>query len=126
MSSFGKKQWLIPDMYWPENTAPDGVYVSHEAICVINASDQDCEIEIDFLFEKREPICGVKAVCSAMRTNHIRLDQLKNSDGDPLIPRGVGYAAVVRCSIPAAVQYTRVDTSQPELALMSTMAFPVD
>ena len=122
MSEFGKKQWLIPDMCWP--AADNGVYLSHEGICVVNLNDEDCEIEIDFLYSDRDPICGFKAVCPAMRTNHIRSDEIR-VNGEPL-PRGVGYAAVLRCSVPVVVQYTRGDTTQSELSLMTTMAYGID
>jgi len=122
MSEFGKKQWLIPDMFWP--VKDQGEYLAHEGICVVNANDEDCEIEIDFIYTDRDPIRGFKTVCPAWRTNHIRTDEIC-VNGEPL-PRGVGYAAIVRCSVPAAVQYTRVDVTQPALTLMTTMAYPVD
>ena len=122
MNSFGKKQWLIPDMFWP--VKDNGDYLSHEGICVVNASDVDCEIDIEFLYADRDPICGYKAVCPAKRTNHIRTDEII-VNGEHL-PKGVGYAAVLRCSVPVVVQYTRVDTTQSELSLMTTMAYGVD
>ena len=122
MAEFGKKQWLIPDMFWP--VKDQGEYQAHEGICVVNANDEDCEIEIDFIYSDRDPIRGYKTVCPAWRTIHIRTDEVFINHHP--IPRGVGYAAVVRCSVPVAVQYTRVDVTQPALALMTTMAFPVD
>ena len=122
MSVFGKKNWLIPDMFWPVKDFGD--YLSHEGICVVNASEEDCEIEIDFLYADREPICGYKAFCGAKRTNHIRTDEIIVNDEH--LPKGVGYAAVLRCSVPVVVQYTRVDTTQSELALMTTMAYGAD
>lgn len=123
MEAIGKKTWLLPDMYWPEITSP-GHYVSHESICVLNTSAENCEITIDLYFEDRNPIEGLKAVCPAKRTNHVRMDSIRDEKGK-IIPRGVPYAAVVRCSIPAVVQYTRVDTTQSENSLMTTMGFPV-
>lgn len=118
----GKKQWVIPDMCWPAKDV--GEYLSHEGICIVNPSDRDCELEIDFLFADRDPILNYKALCPAMRTNHIRTDEVV-INGQHL-PRGVAYAAVIRCSVPVVVQYTRVDTTQSELALMTTMAYGVD
>ena len=123
MGDFGKKTWLIPDMYWPKTD--QGEYAAHEGICVVNPNDEDCEIEIDFLYSDRDPIRGYKTVCPAWRTIHIRTDEININNFGPL-PRGVGYAVIIRCSVPAAVQYTRVDVTQPALALMTTMAFPVD
>jgi len=123
MDSIGKNIWLLPDMYWPEITSR-GNYVSHESICVLNTSDEDCNIEIDLYYEDRPPIYGLLSKCAAKRTMHIRMDKLRDENGHR-IPRGVPYAGVVRCSIPAVVQYTRVDTTQSENALMTTLGFPL-
>ncbi len=122
MQEYGKKIWYIPDMYWPEITS-EGYYVSHESICVLNTSEEDCDITIDLYFEDREPREGLKCKCDALRTRHIRMDALKDGEGEPAVPRGVPYAAVVRGSIPVVVQYTRVDTTQSENALMTVMAY---
>jgi hypothetical protein len=122
MEPAGKKTWYIPDMYWPEVSAP-GDYVSHETICVLNTSGDACNIDIVFYYEDREPAKGYHAVCGPERTLHIRIDRLLDESGNR-VPRGVPYAAVVRCSTPAVVQYTRVDTTQPALALASAIAYP--
>lgn len=121
---YGKKQWLIPDMFWPAETAP-GVTVSHEAICVLNLGQEDCHIHITLYYEDREPVILPEEVCAPRRTRHIRMDRVLDSNGQH-IPAGVGYAALVSCSVPAAVQYTRVDTTQAANALMTAMAYPVD
>ena len=123
MNPTGKTIWLIPDMYWPEITS-DGHYVSHESICVLNTSDAECRLAITLYFEDREPISGYGAVCAARRTHHVRMDLLTDGE-DRHIPRGVPYAAVVEASIPVVVQYTRVDTTQSENSIMTTMAFPL-
>ena len=60
----------------------------------------------------------------AERTIHFHTNELKNQDGQA-IPRGVGYAAVIECSEPVVVQYTRVDVTQPALAIATTMAVPI-
>ena len=114
-------KWYIPDMYWPARSSGRD-YVSHEAVCVLNPSGQPCKIRITLFFEDRDPAELETVVCSARRTVHIRMDAAKCTDGSA-IPRGVGYAAIVDCdSGEAVVQYTRVDTTQPELALMTAMA----
>ena len=122
--SFSTKVWLIPDMFWPADTAP-GVYESHEAICVLNTALQDCDIDIILYYEDRDPVELPTQVCSAQRTRHIRMDRVITAQGEN-IARGVGYAALVKCSVPISVQYTRVDTTQAANAMMTTMAQPVD
>lgn len=116
----GKTEWFIPDMYWAEED--HGSYVSHEAICVLNTHDEDCIVDITLYFEDREPVKCQQTICPARRTNHIRTDHLLLADGRS-IPRGVGYAGYIKCSVPVIIQYTRVDTTQEPLALMSTIAF---
>ena len=74
----GSCEWFIPDCYWPEITTP-GLYVSHEAICVLNSCAEDANIELTLYFEDAEPIEGFTAKCPARRTHHIRLDKLTDA-----------------------------------------------
>ena len=65
---------------------------------------------------------GFKSQCGAEMTHHIRLDKLKNDEGK-LIPRDVPYAILVESNTPIVVQYSRLDTSAAEMALMTTIAY---
>ena len=116
----GKTEWIIPDMFWP--AADNGIYTSHEAICILNVSDAPCKVGIRFYFEDREPVECEEILCGARRTKHIRSEMMKLKDGSDA-PRGMPIAAVVTCSVPAVVQYTRVDTTQEPLAMMTTIPF---
>lgn len=109
-------KWLIPDCYWPAVTT-GSEYVSHEAICVLNTNPTDAVVNLTLYFEDREPLTGISKVIPARRTLHIRMDKL---EGCP-VPRGVPYAVVVECDQEIAVQYTRVDTTQPALAISTTI-----
>ncbi|MEX1307766.1 MAG: sensory rhodopsin transducer [Eubacteriales bacterium] len=122
MEAIGRTTWVIPDMFWPKSSAP-GVYVSHEEICVLNASENDCDLDIELFFEEHEPII-LSAECAARRTKHIRMDNVLDDTGSH-IPRGVAYSAVVTCSVPCVVQYTRLDASQSANGIMTTMGFGV-
>lgn len=116
-----RKKWYIPDMYWPSDTNGP-CYVSHESICALNTSSKDCWIRITLYYEDKDPVKLGKYCCKANRTLHIRMDEAKSRKGEP-IATGVPYAAVVLCdNDKTVIQYTRVDTSQPALALMTTMA----
>ena len=59
------------------------------------------------------------------RTHHIRMDKLRNENGEP-IPRNTPYAVLVESNTPIVCQYSRLDTSAPEMALMTTIAYPVE
>ena len=118
----GAKTWFIPDGYYP--TISNGVFPSHEAICVLNPGKEDANIEITLYFEDRSKMEGFKAVCKAERTNHIRMDKLKDEEGNG-VPAGVAYAMMVVSNTEIIVQYSRMDTTQAEMALMTTMAYPL-
>ncbi len=122
MKAYGKKVWLIPDGFL--DPVSNG-QISHEAICVLNTSERDARIQLTLFFEDREADSSFASFCPSMRTHHIRLDKLKNAAGEE-IPRGVPYAMLVESDVPVVVQYSRLDTAQAELALMTTMAFGVD
>lgn len=120
MKDFGKKQWLIPDGYMSDTK--NGDFVSHEAVCVLNLNDETASINITVYFEDRAPLKGFAAECGSERTNHIRLDQIKNNAGVK-IPLGVPYALLIESNVPVVCQHSRMDVSQAEMTLMTTMAY---
>ena len=77
-------------------------------------------MKLTLFYENSEPIEDLCFVCKARTTNHIRLDQVKDRNGDP-IQKEVGYAGMLESDVPVVAQYTRVDTSQGNLALMTTL-----
>ena len=50
------------------------------------------------------------------------MDRIKSKNGET-VPRGVPYAVLVKSNVPVVVQYSRCDTTQPELAFMAVMAY---
>ncbi|NLM09299.1 MAG: hypothetical protein GX213_00635 [Clostridiaceae bacterium] len=119
---FGSKVWFIPDGFYPSTSS--GKQKSHEAICVLNPNKKDANISITLYFEDREKMSGFNAFCGAERTNHIRMDQLKDKEGNG-VPIDVPYAMMVESDVEIIVQYSRMDTTQAEMALMTTMAYPL-
>jgi hypothetical protein len=117
----GATLWVIPDGYIPPDSS--GSLESHESICVLNCSDKDANLLITVYFEDRDPIERIPAVVPGRRTKHIRTSSLQ-SNGES-IPKGVPYAMEVESDIPIIVQYSRLDSTQAENALMSTMAYPI-
>jgi len=116
----GAKVWFIPDGYYPSTSS--GKLKSHEAICVLNPNKEDANISITLYFEDRDKMTGFHAVCGAERTKHIRMDQLKDKDGNG-VPVDVPYAMMVESDVDIIVQYSRMDTTQAEMALMTTIAY---
>ena len=120
MKDIGKKTWLIADGFMSDTK--NGDYVSHEAVCVLNLSEEAAVINITVYFEDRAPLKGFTAECKSERTNHIRLDKIKNSVGES-IHHEVPYALLIESSVPIVCQHSRMDVSQPEMTLMTTIAY---
>ncbi|MGI6112494.1 MAG: sensory rhodopsin transducer [Mahellales bacterium] len=118
----GEYVWYVPDGYYPETSTGD--FPSHEALCVLNTNEEDAHITIELYFEDREPMEGFEVLCKGKRTQHIRMDRITNKDGEG-VPKGVPYAMVVKSDQRIIAQYSRMDTTQPAMALMTTMAYPL-
>ena len=121
-TGYGAKVWLIGDGFYPPHSS--GEFPSHESICVLNPGSREAKINITLYFEDREKMEGFTAACAAERTKHIRMDRIKNKDGKS-VPVGVPYAMMVVADTEIIVQYSRMDTTQPAMALMTTMAYPL-
>ncbi|MBF8378633.1 hypothetical protein IW967_12285 [Alicyclobacillus mali] len=109
-------QWLIADGFIP-NTS-EGRLESHESLCIVNPYEQDALITLEIFFEDREPITPIELICPARRTRHFLVNNLVAPSGAS-IPRGVPYAAFLFSELEVGVQLSRLDTSQPQLALMT-------
>lgn len=124
MQGIGKKRWAIAEGYIPPGSTGEGpAFVSHETACILNAGDQDANVEITVFFKDREPAGPYRVTVGARRTLHLRFNDL--SDPEP-IPAGTDYASVIESDVPVVVQHTRLDSRQAELALLSTMAYGSD
>jgi hypothetical protein len=118
----GKTCWAIADGYIPGRShGPEPEMLSHEAVCFLNASDQDAHVQISIYFSNREPAGPYCVTVPARRTLHVRFNDLV--DPEP-IPRATDYAAVVDSDVPVVVQHTRLDSRQAENGLLSTIAYP--
>lgn len=117
----GEKHWIIPDGFTPPSSS--GNLVSHESICVLNTSSEEAMLSFTVYFEDREPLLDMLYVVPARRTKHIRTGTLQKNGAT--IPVGVPYAIEIYSDIPVIVQYSRLDSTQAENALMSTMAYPL-
>jgi hypothetical protein len=117
----GETHWIIPDAYIPPESTGD--LISHESICVLNCNSENVNLVITIYFEDRPPLENILVEVAGRRTKHIRTSSLEKDDEH--IPLGVPYAIEISSDLPIVVQYSRLDTTQAELALMSTMAFPL-
>mgnify|MGYP005851769287 CR=1 FL=1 len=122
MRAPGATVWAIAEGYIPGASTGEGrALESHETVCLLNAGEEDAAVEITVYFADREPAGPYRVDLPARRTRHVRFNDLR--DPEP-VPRDTDFASVVRASRPIVVQHTRLDTRQPALALVSTVAFP--
>jgi len=120
----GKKVWAIPEGYIPTYSHTTGrELVSHEAACILNASNKEAHIKITLFFSDKDPIGPYLITVPPRRTKHIRFNDLK--DPQP-IPKGVDYASLIESDVEIIVQHTRLDSRQAENALMTTIAYAAD
>lgn len=123
-SPIGRKRWAIAEGYIPGwSHGPEPQMVSHETVCLLNASDQDAHVEITIFFKDREPAGPYRVTVPARRTRHVRFNDL--TDPEP-IPKDTDFASVIESDVPVVAQHTRLDSRQAENALMSTIAFAAD
>ncbi|HET7873266.1 MAG TPA: sensory rhodopsin transducer [Terriglobales bacterium] len=120
--AIGVREWAIAEGYIPpESHGPEPQMLSHETVCLLNASDQSARVEITIYYKDREPVGPYKLTVPARRTLHVRFNDL--NDPEP-IPRDTDFSSVIRSDIPIVAQHTRLDTRQAENALLSTVAYP--
>jgi hypothetical protein len=120
----GKKVWAIAEGYIPsKSSSSDHDLISHEAACILNASDKEAEVAITLFFSDREPVGPYRVRVAARRTLHLRFNDL--NDPAP-VPRDTDYSSLFESDVPVVVQHTRLDSRKAELALLSTMAFSQD
>lgn len=109
---------FIPDGFW--HSKSNGVFESHEAICVLNTAKEPVSITLVLYFEERDIMEGFHIRIDAKRTKHIRMDKIVNINGEH-VPMDTPYAIEIQCSHPVEIQYSRVDTSQSEMAVATTI-----
>jgi hypothetical protein len=120
----GRKIWAIPEGYIPgKSHGPAPEMVSHEACCILNASEKKAQIAITIFFEDRAPAGPYHFEVAPRRTKHLRFNDF---DQPKKIPPDTPYSSLIESDVPIVVQHTRLDSRQAENALLTTIAFPCD
>lgn len=123
--TIGKMHWAIAEGYIPPASTggDDRRFVSHETACLLNTNDEDVQVAITLYFEDREPVGPYRVSVPARRTLHLRFNDLADPE---TVPRDTPYSSVLESTKPIVVQHTRLDSRQPALALLSTIAYGSD
>jgi hypothetical protein len=120
-ATVGATTWVIADGYIPPTgTGPAPEMISHDSACILNAGNEDANVELFLYFADREPAGPYSLVVPARRAHHQRINDLQ---GPEPVPLGVDYCCLIRSDAPIVVQHTRLDSRQAANALMSTIAY---
>ena len=120
----GKTTWAIAEGYIPEGShGPEPEMTSHETVCLLNAGEEDANVEITVYFTDRDPVGPYRVTVPAERTEHVRFNDLE--DPEP-IPTATPFASLVESDVPVVCQHTRLDSRQAENALLSTVPYGAD
>jgi len=124
MPDIGRRVWAIAEGYIPPHSTGDTrEMLSHETVCILNAGKRPAKVEITIYFADRGPAGPYRFEVAAERTLHLRFNDFR--DPEP-VPTNTDFSSVIASDVPIVVQHTRLDSRQAALALLSTMAFPVD
>lgn len=120
-SAIGRRRWALPEGYIPAwSHGPEPQLLSHETVCLLNASERDAHVTIRVFFADRAPAGPYRVTVPAERTLHLRFNELE--DPEP-IPVDTDFASVLESDVPVVVQHTRLDSRQAENALATTIAW---
>lgn len=124
-NTIGQHRWAIAKGYIPPDSSDpdDPRFVSHETACLLNCNDEPARVTLRIYFKDREPAGPYRVTVPARRSLHLRLNDLNDPER---VPRDTAYASVIESDLPIVVQHTRLDSRQPALALMSTIAYGAD
>ncbi|GAA5234157.1 sensory rhodopsin transducer [Verticiella sediminum] len=119
--SIGKTVWAIAEGYIPGRSADEShEMVSHETACILNTNEVPANIRITLYFADRDPVGPYEVTVGARRTLHLRFNDLAQPEP---VPRDTDYASVFVSDVPIVVQHTRLDSRDPNIALLSTIAY---
>jgi hypothetical protein len=124
MTAPGRPHWYIPDAYLPLSGQGER-WESHESICVLNLGDVDAAMKMTLYFEDREPIRIDPVVVKACSNRHIGMHQPERLGG-VMVPRDTPYGIAIESDQPIIVQYSRLDVTQPNFSLMTTIPYSED
>jgi hypothetical protein len=121
MTAVGHRIWAIPEGYIPSGSmSQKHALVSHETACMLNTSDEEAHIKITLFFTDRAPLGPYSVTVPRQRTLHLRFNDLMEPEP---VPRDTDYSSIFESDVPIVVQHTRLDSRDPRIALLSTMAF---
>jgi hypothetical protein len=124
MTAVGRRVWAIPGGHVPLHSSghePDAT--SRDELAFLNTGDTEATIAVTLFYADRDPVGPYRLTVPARRIRCVRINDLI----DPVaVPLGTDYGALVESDVPIVVQFSRLDTSRGEKAILGVMAFAVD
>lgn len=101
----GKKIWVFADGDLPPQG--DSEPFGHEALMIVNNSDEDAQINMDLLFDDKDPKTGICITVPAKRINCFRMDYPIGEEQYQIQPGQ--FAVLLNSSVPVVAVYGRLD-----------------
>lgn len=117
----GAKTWYFPDGYLPEKKS-EGEMEAHEALMLLNTSENDVDVKIDIYFDDQEPIRNIPVTVGAERVKTLRLDNPDDFNGIN-IPLLKQYSLRISAEREIVAQFGRLDTTQVNMAYYGAMGY---
>jgi hypothetical protein len=108
----GKRHWVFGDGDLPP--AGDKEPLGHEALMITNLNTEKALINIDILFEDRDPVKGITLSVEGERVKCVRLDK-PIGEQNFQIPKGQ-YALCLHSNVPVVAVFGRLDVRQPNMS----------
>ncbi len=121
MQTAGARSWYIADAYLPSSGLGEK-WEGHESVCILNVGENDAHISMNLYFEDREPIEDIKVVVKARSNRHVGMHKPEQLGG-VVVPRDVPYGIALHSDETIVVQYSRLDVTQPNFTLMTTIPY---
>jgi hypothetical protein len=101
----GKKIWVFADGDLPPHGTEEPL--GHEALMLVNHNERAANIELEFLFDNRDPVSGIHLKAPAKRVSCYRMDYPVGEEGFQ-VPFGQ-YALILKSDVPVVCLYGRLD-----------------
>jgi hypothetical protein len=122
MAAIGHTTWVIPGGRIPvRSTGREPDFTSRDELCALNTGPSTARLKLHIYYSTRDPVGPYEISVSSKRVVSVRFNDLIDPEA---IPLDEPFACVIESDVPIVVQFTRQDTSQPENAISTTVAFP--
>lgn len=116
----GKKVWVFADGDLPPHGTKEPF--GHEALMIVNCTEKAAKIELELLFEEKDPVGRIHLAVPPKRVHCFRMD-LPVGEERFRIPFGQ-YAVILTSDTPIVCLYGRLDR-RPDMAYYPIMGFSV-